>query len=118
MLASADNLEKLVGELGHAASILYGILEDGKVSIKDFGQLSEAIKLVKNLAAIDYKKIPEEYKAISDDAERAALAKKFADNLKIGGGTTEEVIEKGFAMLMDLLTMIEGFMKWGSDKAA
>lgn len=115
MILGIDNLKKIVAQIGAAGSIGYDILEDGKVSIRDLGELKDIFKMMKELGSVDYSKLKPEIADI-DEAEQEALCAVFKESLKVGGGSTEETIEMGFDMLIKLLDALSAFVDWGAKK--
>ncbi len=110
---SVAELDKLATAVAHAAVVIDGILEDGKVDFSDLGRLPALLGVIREFSSVNFKDVLPQFKDI-DPAEAAGLASRFKAVFNLKDDAVEATIKRGldiFVQLASAFGEVSGIIK-------
>ncbi len=101
-----EQIEALAVAIGKSSSLAVAILSDGKVDLKDLHHLPAVFPALKAFASVDFAALWAQFNDL-DDAEKVQLSDTFRREFDLANDSIEDVIEAGFAILMDTGSAIQ-----------
>lgn len=106
-----DQVKLAVVAVASLATLVAGILADGKVGIWEVVASSGAILTALNsLTKISTTEIMDELKSL-DDSEKHTIAELFKSSFHLANATVEQLIDQGVSYLLDAVDGVSALLK-------
>ncbi len=98
---TVSSIDNLLVAICHAAVVVEGIFEDGKVDFGDLSRLPALLGVMREFSAVSFADILPQVKDI-DPAEAAGLASRFKAALNLKNDDVEATIKQGLDIFVQL----------------
>lgn len=107
-----DNIIILTYAVAESASKAEAIFADGRISVGDWPLLPGLVRSLSKFGDVSFRDILPEAKDL-DEAEKKELAGVFKAQFNIEDDNIEDIIETGFAVLLEALSAVLDFVNVG-----